>query len=192
MTADEAFQFLENNVPTIRSRIRNDGYDSWRLHRGVLVDFAVMMAARSPLFREQVVSKEHSPLPVGKNSNGPEKDSTITLMVTEMGRVQHPWQELDWVLRHTTDPENPFVACDQVVGMTSSAPTLEEAVQTNDFWLSCPLSWDMCLLGSSRPLATDLTAPHELVHVMKLQTQIKRQARKFVASPTRISRLTSG
>lgn len=190
-TADEAFQFLENNVPAIRNRIRNEGHTSWVRDREVLVEFVVMMAVRGPLFREQVLAKELSRSPTGSNRKGAAKDSAITLMVKEMRRVPHQWQGFDWVLRHTETPENPFVASDQVVGMTGSARTLEEAVQINDFWLFCPLSWDMCLIGSSRPLDADLTAPHELEHVVELQTLMKRQARTFVASPTQISCLTS-
>ena len=190
-TADEAFQFLENNVPRIRDRIRNEGHASWVRDREVLVEFMVMMAVRSPLFREQVLAKELSQLHKGSNGNGAAKDSAIALMVREMRRTPHPWQELDWVLRYTKEAENPFVASDQVVGMTGSAPTLEESLQINDFWLYCPLSWDMCLIGSSRPLDADRSAPHELEYVLQLQTLMKQQARRFVASPSQIPRLTS-
>ena len=190
-TADDVFRFLENNVPAIRDRIRNEGYTTWIRHREVLVKFAVMMAARSPLFREQVLSEELPRSPTGSKGRDAAKDSAITLMVKQMRRVPHQWHGFDWVLRHTQEPENPFVASDQVVGMTGSAPTLEEAVRINDFWLFCPLSWDMCLLSSSRPLDSDPTAPHELEHVIELQTLMRRRARTFVASPTQISRLTS-
>ena len=52
-TAEDAFRRLENDVPRIRDRIRANGYQSWTAHRDVLVDFAVMMETRSPLFRTQ-------------------------------------------------------------------------------------------------------------------------------------------
>lgn len=191
-TADAAFQFLENNVPTIRDHIRNEGFACWVQFRKVLVNFVVMMAVRSPLFRKRVLSEELPPLSTGSNGNDTAKDSAITRMVNEMQRVPHDWHRLDWVLRHTSDPENPFLAGDQVVGMTGSAPTLEEAVQMNDYWLYCPLSWDMCLIGSSRPLNADLTAPHEFEHITKLQTLIKQRSQRFLASPVQISHLTSG
>lgn len=191
-TADEAFRFLENKVPTIRDRIRKEGFPNWIRYREVLVEFAVMMAVRSPLFREQVASKNRPPSVTGSTDSSAAKDSAITLMRREMRRLPQQWEAFDWVLRYTNDPDNPFIACDQVVGMTGSAPTLEEAVQNHDFWLACPLAWDMCLLASSLPLDTDLTAPHRLEHIRELQAQMKGQARKFVASPTRIPNLTSG
>ena len=191
-TADEAFRRLENKFPAIRDRVRDDGYASWIQHRDLLVEFAAMMAARSPLFREQVLSQKRSSLALSSTGNGAAKDFAITLMMEEMRRMPQQWKGYDWVLRHTKEPENPFIASDQVVGMRGNAPTLEAAVQINDFWLFCPLSWDMCLIASSLPLDADLTAPHKLEHVAELQTLMKRQARRFVASPTQISHFTSG
>ena len=59
------------------------------------------------------------------------------------------------------DLEHPFIASDQVVGMRSKAPTPMEALREDDFWLWCPLSWDMCLIASSRTLDAELTAPSD-------------------------------
>ena len=191
-TADDAFRRLENDFPVIRDRIREQGYASWIRHRDMLVAFAVMMAARSLLFREQVLPQEYPSLATGSTGDDADKDLAITLMMEEMRRMPRQWEGYDWVLRHTKEPENPFIASDQIVGMRGNAPTLAEAVQNNDFWLFCPLSWDMCLLASSQPLDANPTAPHQLEHVAELQTLMRLQARKFVASPTQISRLTSG
>lgn len=191
-TADDAFRRLENDFPVIRERIRNEGYELWTLHRSVLVEFAVMMATRSPLFRQHVTSQKRPNLATDSAGNGATKDLAITLMRKEMLRRPHHWKKYHWVLRYTEAPENPFVASDLVVGMTSSAPTFAEAAQNNDFWLSCPLSWDMCLIGSSLPLDTMRTAPLQPEHIANLQTQMKRQAINFVASPTQLARLTSG
>ena len=191
-TADDTFRCLENDFPVIRDRIRKEGYTSWIRHWKVLVEFAVMMAARSPLFREQVLSQQRPSLATSLTGDGAAKDFAITLMMKETSRNPQQWNGYDWVLRHTNEPENSFIVSDQVVGMKGNAPTLAEAVQTNDFWLFCPLSWDMCLLASSQPLDADLTAPHQLEHVAELQTLMKRQARKFVASPVQIPGLTSG
>lgn len=52
-TADDAFGRLENEFPTVRDRIRSEGYDSWTQHSDVLVSCCAMMAAGSPLFRAQ-------------------------------------------------------------------------------------------------------------------------------------------
>ena len=145
----------------------------------------------SRLGSKQVLSRERSSLALSSTSNGAAKDFAITLMMTEVRRMSQQWKGYDWVLRHTKERENPFIASDQVVGMRGNSPTLEAIVQINDFWLFCPLSWNMSLLASSLPLDADLTAPHKLLHVVELQTLMKRQARRFVASPTQITRFTS-
>ena len=101
------------------------------------------MATRSPLFRTQAISQVRPPL--GDSSNGDvlAKNFSITLMRTEMLRRPQVWKEYDWVLGYAKDPEHPFIASDQVVGMRGNTRTPAEALQRNDFWLWCPLFWDM-------------------------------------------------
>ena len=108
-----------------------------------------------------------------------------------MRRRSQEWKEYDWVLGYTKDPEHPFIASDQVVGMKGNAPKPLDALQRNDFWLWCPLSWDMCLVASSRPLDAEPTAPLQPEHLTELQTLTRQLAEKFVASPVPISRLTA-
>ena len=157
-TAEDAFRRLENDVPRIREHIRTNGYQSWTEHREILVDFAVMIATRSPFFRRQAISHVRS-LADGYTGDVLAKNYAITLMRTEMRRRSQEWKEYDWVLGYTKDPEHPFIASDQVVGMKGNAPKPLDALQRNDFWLWCPLSWDMCLVASSRPLDAEPTAP---------------------------------
>lgn len=77
-----------------------------------------MMAARNPLSRKQTLSQENS------SGNGAAKDVAINSMMKEMRRFSQQWKGYDWVLRYTKEPENPFIASDQVVGMRGNAPTL--------------------------------------------------------------------
>ena len=191
-TAEDAFQRLENDFPRIRGRIREDGHQSWTQHRDVLVDFVVMVAARSPLFRTQAISQVRPSLANGSTGNLLAKNYSITLMRTEIWRRRQQWRRYCWVLGYTKNPEHPFITSDQVVGMRGNALTLWEALQQDDFWLWCPLSWDMCLIGSSRPLDAGPTAALRQKHIAELQTLARRQAVKFVASPVRISHLTVG
>ena len=191
-TAEDAFRRLENDVPGIRDCIRAKGYQGWTVYRDVLVEFAVMMAARSPLFRTQAVSQAHPSLTDWPTSNALAKNFSITLMRAEMRRRPKEWQGYDWVLGYTRDPEFPFIASDRVVGMRGNELTAAEALRRNDFWLWCPLSWDMCLIASSQPLDAEPTAALGPVHVAELQTQTRQQARAFVASPVPISRLAAG
>lgn len=55
-TAEDAFKRHEDNFPKVPKLIRKEGYATWERHREVLVSFAAMLAARSPLFRTQTVS----------------------------------------------------------------------------------------------------------------------------------------
>ena len=191
-TAEDAFRRLENDVPGIRDYIRANGYQRWMEHRDVLVEFVVMMAARSPLFRTQAVSQAHPSLTDSPTDYPLAKNFSITLMRAEIRRRPKEWQQYDWVLRYTEDPESPFIAADQVVGMRGRAPTAEEALRQNDFWLWCPLSWDMCLIASSQPLNAEPTARLQPVHVVELQALTRQQARGFVASPVPIPGLAAG
>ena len=191
-TAEDAFRCLENDVPKIRNLIRANGYQSWTEHRDVLVNFAAMMAARSPLFRNQAISQLCPSLADGLSGDDLAKNFSITLMRTEMGQRPQEWKEYDWVLGYTKNPKHPFIASDQVIGMWGNALTPLEALHKRDFWLWCPLSWDMCLVASSLPLDAEPTAPLQSEHVTELQTLARQQAGKFVASPVPISRLTVG
>lgn len=190
-TADDAFRRLENDIPGIRDCIRANRYQGWIDYRDVLVHFAVMMAARSPLFREQAITQVGPSLGVGPNGNALAKNFSITLMRTELQRRPKEWQDYHWVLRYTRNPEIPFVAGDHVVGMRGNAPTAAEALRRDDFWLWCPLSWDMCLIASSQPLDAAPTAPLLPDHVVEVQTLMRKQAREFVASPMPVPHLAA-
>ena len=191
-TAEDAFRLLENDVPRIRDRIRTNGHQSWTEHQDVLVDFAIMMATRSPLFRTQAHFQVRSSLADGSTGDVLAKNFSITSMRNEMRRRSQQWKEYHWVLGYTKEPEHPFIASDQVVGMRGNALTSVDALRRNDFWLWCPLSWDMCLIASSLPLDAGPTADLLPEDVSELQTLARRQAAKFVASPVPISRLTAG
>ena len=185
-TAEDAFRRLENDVPRIRDRIRANGYQSWTAHRDVLVDFAVMMETRSPLFRTQAISQMRPSLADGPDGDVLAKNFAITLMRTEMRRRRQERKGYHWVLGYTKNPQHPFIVGDQVVGMWGDALTSVDVLLRNDFWLWCPLSWDMCLIASSLPLDAGPTADLRPEDVAELQTLAKRQATKFVASPVPI------
>jgi len=189
-TADDAFRRLEDRFPRVRKRIRSDGYESWIQHRDTLVSFAAMMAARSPLFRTQTVSQILPSLAGDPNGDVLAKNFSITLMRAEIQRRPEDWQQYHWVLGYTKKPEYPFIASDQGVGMWGNGADLTEAYEQNDFWLWCPLSWDMCLIASSQPLSGEPTAELRLEQIIEIQTLARRQASIFVASPVRLPNWT--
>ena len=182
-TADDAFKRLENNFPRTRDHIRANGYESWIRHQDVLVSYAAMMAARSPLFRAQTISQVLSSLADNSNKDELAKSYSITTMRTEIARRPDQWQAYHWVLGYTKNPERPFVASDQGVGMWGHGADLWQAYEQNDFWLWCPLSWDMCLIGSSKPLSSASTTKLQPQQITEIQTLTREQANVFLASP---------
>jgi hypothetical protein len=181
-TADDAFRRLENQLPRLRDRIRTDGYESWGQHRAVLVSFAAMMAARSRLFRTQTVSQILPLLAADANRDVLAKNFSITQMRTEIERRPKDWEQFHWVLGYTKNPEHPFIASDQGIGMWGNAADITEAYVQNDFWLWCPLSWDMCMIASSQSLSGEPTAELRPEHVTEIQILTRRQAMIFIAS----------
>lgn len=189
-TGDDAFRRLENDLPRLRRVIRETSYESWTAHRNTLVAFAAMMAARSPLFRTQAISQVLPSLAGEPNRASLAKNYSITLMRGEIQRRATDWQAYHWVLAYTLNPEHPFVAGDQGVGMVGAALTLPEAFERNDFWLWCPLSWDTCLIASSQPLTARPTAELGRDHIAKIRDLTRRQAMRFIASPVPLPTLT--
>jgi hypothetical protein len=182
-TADQAFSFCENQFPRIRERIRADGYESWALDRQILVSFVAMMAARSPLFRTQSVSTVEPSSVQQPNSEALAKNFSITLMWSEMKRRASEWDRFDWALGYTENPEDPLVTSDQPIGMRGAAGDQRTAWQRNDFWLWCPIAWDMCLIASSLPLIGPPTTALGPEYLAEIRTLTAKQATRFVASP---------
>jgi hypothetical protein len=185
-TADEAFLFIENRFPLVREQIRTSGYETWIEHRAFLVSCAAMLAARSPLFRTCAVSQVSPLLPASLVKN-----YSITLMRTELQHRPDTWQAYHWVLGYTKNPEQPFVTGDQPVGMWGNSLGQAAASENRDYWVWCPLSWDMCLIGSSLPLnarSTSELLPEQVAEVQKLT---RTQSSIFLASPVVLPHLTA-
>lgn len=51
--AEDAFVRMEDDFPSVRDRVRREGFAMWAEHRELFVSFAAMMASRSPMFRTQ-------------------------------------------------------------------------------------------------------------------------------------------
>ena len=81
------------------------------------------MVTRNPLFRTQALSQVRSSLADGSTGDVLAKNFSITSMRTEMRLRSQQWKEYHWVLGYTKEPEHPFIASDQVVGMRGNALT---------------------------------------------------------------------
>lgn len=90
-----------------------------------------------------------------------------------MPRRTREWINLDWALAYTIDPDVPFVTSDQPLAMRGDARDQVVAWEQNDFWLSCPLAWDMCLVASSQPLKGPRTVALAPEHLLVLPDHIR-------------------
>lgn len=185
-TADEAFLRLENGFPAVLEQIRNDGPESWPRHREFLIAFAAMLASRSRLFRTQSLARVLPSLGSDADAAALAKNFSITTMQLEMQTRVTDWSGFDWVLAYTADPARPFVTSDQPVGMRGAAQEQTQAHAGKDFWLWCPLSWDLCLVASSQRLTSGLTNALAPQHILELQHHMRQQANIFLVSPVEL------
>ena len=186
-SADEAFMRLENDFPRTRDAIRRDGYASWTRHRDVLVSFAAMLTARSPLFREQSSAEIFPPLTAHPQGAVLAKNYAITNMRAEILRRGAEWKSYYWALSYTTTPEEPVITCDHPIAMRSDYADQRVAYEKKDFWLLFPVAWDMCLVGSTVPLDGELTRQFDPEHLRELAEYIRKQAGLFIVSPVQLT-----
>lgn len=190
-TAEDAFMRLENDFPRVRQEIRRDGYASWPKHRELLVTFAGMMAARSTMFRGQAEAEVRGSLRSHTERQSLAKNYAITRMRSEIEARQQTWHAWDWALGYAASPADPIVTSDQAVGMWGNAPDQATAHSNNEFWIWCPLSWDMCLIGSSRPLNAERTRELAPNHLSEVRSLTRKQASRFIVSPVRLEDMNS-
>jgi hypothetical protein len=184
-TADEAFATLERTFPEARKCIRANRA-AWPAYRVTLVSFAVMLSARSHLFRHQSTSTILPSLADRSDADQLAKNFSITTMRSEMKRRAEEWLGYDWVLGYTEDPNTPVIASDQSVVMTGAHRDQLGAYASRDFWLSFPVSWDMLLIGSSIPLDAPETRQLSAQELAEFHSVIYEQARRFIVSPIQL------
>lgn len=104
-------------------------------------------------------------------------------MRAEIERRAKEWLTFDWALGIATSPEHPFITSEKGVGMRGNLPDQRAAYEQGDYWLWFPVSWDMCLVGSSMPMNPKPTAELDRQQITELQTLTRQQARRFLVSP---------
>ena len=181
-TAEQVFLRPENEFPTIRERIRAEGFPSWVQDRDGLIRFAAMLSARSPMYLDQATSSIQRSLAARPDGAELSRNYALTTMRAEVEERFHRWKRLHWALRFTTNPAFPVVACDQSVGMDGRVGDIRLALQDPGTTLFFPVSWDMCLFGSPAVL-NPVCAEFLEADLLRLQSFIVKQARLFVVSP---------
>lgn len=185
-SADDVFRAHENAFPAARDAIRRQGYTTWGSHRDVLIGFAAMLSARSPLFLGQAANQVAPP-----SASDPEKEVLarsrgITTMRAEVPDRGDRWiRGLHWILRYVLDPASPVVASDQNVGMDGVAPDIAEAAADPRTTWFFPVAWDMYLLGSVARLEPACAESCDN-DIRRLRSLVMAQAQRFVVSPVRL------
>lgn len=209
-TADEAFLSLENKLPQIRENIISEGFSEWPQYKDFLLRFINMLRARSLLFRqENIEHSSHVPMltltklvkivgtqqtwkyepfhpRIQQEHERLLKNKAITDMRSEIEEGAAIFSELYWALRYTTDPTNPIIFNEYCCMINGTAITKEAAADNPNTLVFCPISWQMCLVGSPQrfDVETDKFHPNDL---RKLQKIYAETARYFIVSPTKIN-----
>ena len=209
-TADEAFSKLEITFPAVRRALVASGFADWRNNVKILLAFAQMLRARSPLFRDQslaqrrnlaflkieeILPPEPSKTESGKSvtpirysphvpSEAEMRNKTITDMRAEIGKGAAWMSDMHWCLRVTYNADDPFVTCDTPLVMEGRVAQ-ENALGDWGTLVFFPLCWQACLVGSPAKfdIETDSLAPSDM---KKLSALYLKSAIRFVFSPTRI------
>jgi len=174
-SAEDAFRRPENDFPTVRERIRSEGYDSWNEHRDDLVRFAAMLSARTPMFLQQFKAESSIGDPAKAH------DVALDAMRSEISDRFLRWRRLFWVLRYSPDPDDAVVTADHAIGVEGRALTLVAAASDPRTTVFVPLARDMCLFGAVVPLSP-ITARFLRPDLETLRQFVFAQASQFVVS----------
>lgn len=166
--------------------IRRQGYATWAAHRDVLIGFAAMLSARSPLFLAQAANLVASSLASDPDKDVLARNYGSTTMRAEVPDRGDRWiRGLHWVLRYVPDPASPVVASDQNVGMDGVVPDITEAAADPRTTWFFPVAWDMYLLGSVARIEPTCAESCEN-DLRLLRSLVMAQAQRFVVSPVRL------
>lgn len=203
---DTVFARLEREFPLHREAMAANAFANWREHKQFLLEFAEMLASRSPLgmehfeidarsFRGATVlavdndrrtitpdSLEMRPLPERTVRN-----ITVSRMLKKVEAGPGWAAKLDWCLRYTDVESEGFCTIDQAVFVEGSVPLADEhgrmtldMLHHPNALVYFPLCWQACLFGS--PLRFD-DAYGRATGTRILRAQQKQQADKFLVSP---------
>ncbi len=174
-SAEDAFRRPENDFPTVRERIRAEGYDAWITYRDDLIRFAAMLSARTPMFLQQVKSTSVLSDPAAA------QDTAVDSMRVEIADRFLRWRQLHWFLRYAPDPDDSAITADHAIGAEGPAPGLAAAASDPQTTFFVPLARDMCLFGALVPLSP-MTARFLPPDLERLRQFVFSQASQFVVA----------
>lgn len=165
VTADDAFEELENGLHDVRKKLRDSRFVGWTKHRDFLLRFGKMLAVRSKLFRERVIANQvQQPALRNLGANGTEvrvetfdlrnepeshlKNFSITKMREEIDKGAEEWARWNWSLRVAPNVECPLVTADHPAPASVAYPNdPERARREGLFAIMIPFGWDFAIIG---------------------------------------------
>ena len=205
---DATFARMEREFPLRREEMIASDFTNWQEHKPFLLDFAEMLALRSPLgmghfeiearsFRGATIlavdydrrtitpdSLEMRPLP-----DRAVRNITVSRMLQKVEAGRNWAAKLDWCLRYTDVESEGFCTTDQAVFAEGPLPPADEHGRVSDDMLHhpdaliyFPLCWQACLFGS--PLRFN-EAYGRAINTHMLRAKQKEIADKFVVSPVK-------
>jgi hypothetical protein len=138
------------------------------------------------MFRTQAEARVSASLQGDDERAKRSKNYAITLMRDELEARRRRWQAWHWALGFAADAADPVITSDQAVGMWGTRQDQSAAFEDSDFWLWCPLSWDMCLIGCSKALTDTRARMLNSQQLSEIRSLTRAQAQRFVVSPIRL------
>jgi Protein of unknown function (DUF4238) len=203
--ADTTFKEMENQFPAIRTLLVTNGFEGWKLHHDFLCRYMQMIRTRSPLYFQQKkteLASQH----IWTIKTVDESGTKLTLESME-GRLMTPaeihdhtlskmrdefkqgvgWMnEFYWTMRISGDPQDPFVAGEQPLFISSEENSDMIVLQHPTTHIYFPLCWQACLVGKRIPWLDDTqTIASDKLRVIR--RMVRQRAEKFVVSPLPIN-----
>jgi len=165
---DTTFKRLENDFPTVRKEILEDGFQSWVNHKEFLLAYMQMIRARSPLFfdqwREQSKVIRVSTITDVLSDRSLKVDSlqgrpmtedeiqnwTISKMREEIKKGPDWLENFSWALRYTNSPTEPVVTAEQPLICIGRSADVASALKDPETLIYFPMCWQASLFGSIR------------------------------------------
>jgi hypothetical protein len=203
---DSTFGRLEREFPSHREAMAARSFANWQDYRDFLLEFAEMLALRSPLGMEHLAIEarglrgatvaavdydRHTITPDSVEMRPLPERAVRNIAVTRMlQKVENPhnWTaKLDWCLRFTDVEGEGFCTNDQAVSVEGPLQLTDEhrritedILRHPDALVYFPLCWQACLFGSPRYFEQEYGRSTD-IHVLRAKQ--KEFADKFVVSP---------
>jgi hypothetical protein len=199
--ADTTFKEMENRFPLVRAQLSVTNFEGWQVHQDFLCRYMQMIRTRSPLYFQQKKAELATQYvwavakvdPSGtmitlENMEGrlltanEIHDHTLSKMRDEFKQGIGWMNEYYWTMRTTGDHQDPFVAGEQPLFLSSDVDSPTIVMQHPSTHIYFPLCWQACLIGKRTPWIEDTQtiAPDKLRVIRRI---IRHKANKFVVSP---------